>query len=226
MNLQRARGIGMILALVFGVQPVRAQSDRLLVSPPANPSQSATYVFYLHGQIIENAGRRPTHPQFGVYEYDEILRALSGPDRYVISEQRPPNTEVSAYAEAVAGQVRQLIDRGVPPAQIAVVGFSKGGRIAVAISSLLREPVTYVFLAACNQGVFHDESYRVGGRVLSIYEESDEIGVSCTPLLERSPSVMESKEVRIATGARHGAFYLPRREWVSEVLEWVRGVGS
>lgn len=214
-----------VLALVLGAQPGIAQTDRLLASPPASPNPSATYVFYLHGQIIESGGRRPTHPQFGVYEYDEILRALSGPDRFVISEQRPPNTAIASYAETVAGQVRELIDRGVPPTQIAVVGFSKGGRIAVATSSLLRDPISYAFLAACNSGVFDEASYRVGGRVLSIYEDSDEIGVSCVPLLERSPEVLESREVRIRTGARHGAFYLPREEWVREVVQWIDRAG-
>jgi hypothetical protein len=225
MILERARHLG-LLALVLSAQPVLAQSDWLLESPPSSPDLSATYVFYLHGQIIETSGRRPTHPQFGVYEYDEILGALSGPDRYVISEQRPPNTDIAGYAEVVAGQVRQLIADGVPPAHIAVVGFSKGGRIAIATSSLLRAPIAYAFLAACNSGVFNDESYRVSGRVLSIYEESDEIGVSCSPLLGRSPGVLESKELRITTGARHGAFYVPRREWVPEVVEWVKGTGS
>jgi len=214
------------LALAALAQPASGQADRMLASPPESPDPSATYVFYLHGQIIETAGRRPTHPQFGVYEYDEILRTLAGADRYVISEQRPPNTDVSQYADVVAGQIRQLLRGGVPQAQIAVVGFSKGGRIAIALSSKLREPITYVFLAACNRGVFDDQSYQVSGRVLSIYEESDEIGISCAPLLERSPAVLASKEVQIATGARHGAFYLPRSEWVPEVVQWVQHPGG
>lgn len=217
--------IGALLALAVAVSPAGAQVSRILESPPDLPSPSATYVFYLHGQIIETSGRRPTHPQFGVYEYDAVLRALAGTDRYVISEQRPPNTDVFEYAETVASQVRGLIDRGVPPGRIAVVGFSKGGRIAIATSSLLREPITYVFMAACNRDLFGSDSYRVSGRVLSIYEESDEIGISCAPLLERSPSVSESREVRIETGARHGAFYTPRPGWVEEVVRWVEQPG-
>jgi len=214
------------LSLLAAGQPVSGQAGHVLESPPENPVLSATYVFYLHGQIIETGGRRPTHPQYGVYEYDEILRVLSGPDRYVISEQRPPTTDVSEYADALAGQVRQLLKAGVPHAQIAVVGFSKGGHIAITLSSRLREPITYVFLAACSRGILADESYRVSGRVLSIYEESDEIGRSCAPLLERSPAVSESKEIQITTGAMHGAFYRPRSEWVPEVVQWVQHAGG
>jgi pimeloyl-ACP methyl ester carboxylesterase len=202
------------------------QTQPILSSAPESPDLSATYVFYLHGQIIETAGRRPTHPQFGVYEYDEILGALSGPGRVVVSEQRAPDTDVAEYADSIAAQVRALIAQGVPAEHIAVVGFSKGGRIAIATSAALRERVTYVFLAACSQGVFDTESYRVSGRVLSIYEETDEIGVSCGPLLERSASMIESREVRISTGARHGAFYQPRAEWVREVLRWVPSPGG
>lgn len=214
------------LSLLAAGQPASGQAGHVLQSPPETPVLSATYVFYLHGQIIETGGRRPTHPRYGVYEYDEILRVLSGPDRYVISEQRQPNTDVSEYTDALAGQVRQLLNEGVPHAQITVVGFSKGGHIAIALSSKLHEPITYVFLAACNRAVLADDSYRVSGRVLSIYEESDEIGRSCAPLLERSPAVSESKEIQIRTGAMHGAFYRPRSEWVPEVVRWVRHAGS
>jgi hypothetical protein len=224
MSLMRFGVVG-LLVLGSTAVPVTAQETPVLPSAPEDPDVSATYVFYLHGQIIERGDRRPTHPQFGVYEYDEVLRALGGSHRIVISEQRAAGTDVSEYAERTAREVRDLLASGVPPERITVVGFSKGGMIAIATSSLLNEPINYVFLAACNRAVFDNESYRVSGRVLSIFEESDEIGVSCAPLLERSLSVTTSKEVRISTGARHGAFYQPRSVWISEVLAWVRGEG-
>ncbi len=199
-----------------------AQTGSIDVSVPESPDATSRYVFYLHGQIIETQGRRPTHPQFGIYEYDEVLRAFARSGAEVISEQRPPNTDVGAYAQKVVDQVHALRDAGVPLTNITVVGFSKGGRIAIAISSILQDPIQYVFLAACGAGVFEVAELRVRGRVLSIYEASDEIGVSCEPLLSRSPAVTESKEVRIDTGARHGAFYQPRRDWLSPVLEWLK----
>ncbi|MDH5589073.1 MAG: alpha/beta hydrolase [Gemmatimonadota bacterium] len=211
-----------LLGLAALVAPVRAQTLPLLETAPTKPDPAIRYVFYLHGQIIEREGRRPTHPRFGVYEYDDILRELAGSGAQIISEQRPPNTDVAAAARGISEQVRSLLDAGVPATRIAVVGFSKGGRIAIATSSILREPITYVFLAACNRGVFDDETHRVSGRVLSVYEESDDIGVSCEPLLERSPEVVESREVRISTGERHGAFYRPREEWLDETIRWIR----
>ncbi len=183
-----------LLGLALLAIPALTQTLPVLESPPENADPAARYVFYLHGQIIETAGRRPTHPQFGIYEYDAILNALAESGAQVISEQRPPNSDVGSFASRVADQVQSLLSKGVPATQITVVGFSKGGRIAIATSSLLREPISYVFLAACNAGVFNEEAYQVSGRVLSIYEESDQIGISCSPLLT------ESREVRIATG--------------------------
>jgi len=218
--------VASMMAILGAHTGVSAQAQRIVASVPDTPEPSTTYVFYLHGRIIETGGRRPTHAEFGPYEYDEILKALAGNDRVVISEQRSPDTVTGEYAELVAGQVRDLLKRGVAPERIAVVGFSKGGGIAIAVSSLLREPITYAFLAACNPGVFGNEDYRVSGRVLSVYEESDEIGVSCAPLLARSPAVLESKEVRISTGARHGAFYTPRAVWVDEVVRWIEEGGG
>lgn len=47
----------------------------LLLSCGAKPIEP-THAFYLHGRIIEEQGRRPTHPEFGTYAYDEILRQL------------------------------------------------------------------------------------------------------------------------------------------------------
>jgi predicted esterase len=143
MSLLRLGGVG-LLALAGTAFPATGQAESILSSAPEDPDVSATYIFYLHGQIIERAGRRPTHPQFGVYEYDEILRALSGSDRVVVSEQRAPDTDVAEYADSIAAEVSALIAKGVPAEQIAVVGFSKGGRIAIATSSLMREAVTYV----------------------------------------------------------------------------------
>lgn len=189
-----------LLLLAVPSGPVLAQTGAVFSALPTDPDPSAHYVFYLHGRIIETSSRRPTHPQFGVYEYDEVLSALAGPGLQVISEQRPPDTEVGAYGRKVADDVRSLLAKGVPPSNIGVVGFSKGGLIAISTSSVLTEPISYVFLAACSDFVFGQPELRVSGRVLSIFEQSDEIGVSCAPLFDRSPAVLETQEIEISTG--------------------------
>ncbi|HVR29020.1 MAG TPA: hypothetical protein VMS86_05740 [Thermoanaerobaculia bacterium] len=75
------------------------------------------YLIYLHGRIVEEQGVRPTHPRFGVYEYEAILARLAEGGLQVTSEVRPPNTDPIEYAQTVAGQVQSWIDAGVPPAR-------------------------------------------------------------------------------------------------------------
>ena len=109
---------------------------QVLSGMPEKVEPADRYLIYLHGRIIEDAGPHPTHPRFGTYEYAEILDTLAAAGFTVISEQREPNTNVSAFAQRVAGQAVSLIDAGVPPESITVMGFSKGGGIAIQTSSL------------------------------------------------------------------------------------------
>lgn len=192
-------------------------------SLPERLDSAARYVIYLHGRIIEDQGPRPTHEQWGTYEYQRILETLSAGGVTVISEQRPPATDMDAFAEKVAGQVRALLSAGVPAEHITVVGFSKGGGIATRASALLKnDKVSFVFLAACGSGDFSKVDRDVRGRILSIYEETDDVGRSCAQLFAKSTGKGERKEIKIETGKGHGAFYQPRKEWTDPVLAWVR----
>ena len=199
-----------------------AQAGPILEEVPDSIDPGASYLIYLHGAIIETAGRRPTSPAFGVYEYDRILEAFAGRGYHVISEARPAGTRVDAYAEKVAGQLRRLVAAGVPPGRIAVVGFSKGGMITIAASSRTGiGELRYVILAGCTSSILERDELALTGRILSIHEATDGIGRSCTPLFRRSPEARETKELRIETGDRHGAFYRPRSEWMEPLLGWL-----
>lgn len=190
---------------------------------PKTPYPRAHYVIYLHGRIIEEQGPRPTHPEWGVYEYQKILDTLAAPGLTVISEQRRSGTDMDKFAEHVAGQVRNLLAAKVPAENIAVVGFSKGGGIAIRTSAILKnDKVSFVFLGACGDGDFSSSTLDVRGRILSIYESSDEIGRSCAQLFAKSKGAGERKEIKIETGKHHGAFFEPRKEWTVPVLSWVQ----
>ena len=213
-----------LLLLAGCASPPRAGD--VIGDAPARPDPSARYLFYLHGRIIEDEGERPTHPQFGTYEYRGVLQALADSGFVVISEPRDPGTDVAAYAEGVVERVRGLLDAGVPAEHVTVVGFSKGGGIAVHTSTQLAEPeVRFALLAACGDGVF-DPSLRVSGRILSVVEATDELAApSCGPLFTHARDVRERSEVTVETGERHGAFYRPRTEWLGPVVTWARGEG-
>jgi len=208
---------GLALGLAFAAGPGTIL-DRL----PEAPDQSARYLVYLHGRIIEEQGRRPTHPTFGVYEYDRILAALAaGGGVVVISEQRPAQTNVDKFAAHVVDQVRTLERAGVPPEHITVAGFSKGGGIAIRASAFLKEPrVNFVFMGACGEGDFDRTDLKVEGRILSIYEANDEIGRSCKDLFGKAPGEGERSEIEVHVGDHHGTFFRVHREWIDPLLRW------
>jgi hypothetical protein len=192
--------------------------DRL----PEVADVSARYVIYLHGRIIEDQGRRPTHPRWGTYEYQQILEGLAAAGLIVVSEQRPPMTDMDLFARHVADQVQTLLRAGAPAEQVSVVGFSKGGGIAIRTAALLQNPrINFVFLAACGDGDFSGVGIKVWGRILSVYEASDEGGRSCQSLFAKSAGTGERSEVRINLGEEHGAFFRPHQEWLTPVLNWV-----
>lgn len=192
---------------------------------PKNLDPTTRYVIFLHGRIVEDKGPRPTHEEWGVYEYRKILDTLAAPGFTVISEQRAHGTDMDRFAEHVDQQVRTLLAAKVPAQNITVIGFSKGGGIAIRTSNLLKnDKVNFVFLAACGDGNFSDSKLDVRGRILSVYEASDEIGRSCAQLFAKSKGAGEHKEIKIAAGGGHGAFFRPRKEWTAPMIAWVRQI--
>jgi hypothetical protein len=194
----------------------------LLLSCGAKPIEPA-HVFYLHGRIIEDQGRRPTHPEFGTYEYDEILRQLGGEGRVVVSEARPKGTDPDAYAAKVAKQIEDLLAKSVPGRRITVIGASKGAVITMLVSTKVRSPeVGYVIMANCNDWVRENHHVDLHGEVLSIYDASDSIGGTCEPIFRQSKQLGKHREIRLDTGLGHGFLYLPMKEWIEPALAWSR----
>ncbi|GAA5077371.1 alpha/beta hydrolase [Lysobacter panacisoli] len=212
-----------LLLLLVIICPARAGT--IVTEVPESPDAARIHLIYLHGRIIENAGPRPTDVRYGLYDYPAILDALSSRGAVVISAQRPHATDVNRYAGVVVSQIETLIERGVPPEKIVVVGFSKGGAIAARVSSFLRRPaVRFVLLATCPRESA-PSSLRFTGQVLSIFETSDTLGGSCRPIAEQAERPASFKETALSTGKMHGAFYLPLPAWLDPVLDWVHGGG-
>jgi hypothetical protein len=200
-----------------------ALAVRVLPSPPSSPPQDESYLFYLHGRIVEAQGARPEHPQFGFYEYRSILNELADGGPVVISEQRRGGTDIREYATRISAQVERLLDAGVPPERITVTGFSKGGLIAAWVSAELGVPaINYVLMASCGPWMQQAEDFRLSGRVLSLREESDARAGSCLAAFEAA-ELPESEELMLSIGGGHGAFYRPRPEWIEPLIQWSRG---
>jgi acetyl esterase/lipase len=179
------------------------------------------YLFYLHGRIVEDQGPSGVSPRFGRYDYPGILAAFRARGLEVLSEVRPRDTDPGAYADRVVGEIRALLARGVAPSRITIVGASKGSVIAALVSTRLRDPqVRYVLLANCNPWLIRTHDPRLTGEILSIYEQSDEIGRSCRPVAARSPALRRFTEIRLTTGLGHGMVYRPIRAWVDPAAAW------
>jgi len=157
------------------------------VFPPAAIDPTKYYMFYLHGKIVEDQGIPAVSPDYGVYEYEAILDKLASHGFTVISEQRAKDTNSGNYAERVVGQVKKLLNAGVPAKNIAIVGASKGATIAILVSYFLNnEEVNFVLLGSCHPNVvaeFKQEGVSLSGNILSIYDfADDEYSGSCEEL--------------------------------------------
>ena len=214
----------LLLTLLLVIQPAAQEKPGVILSAaPKKVDTSARYLFYLHGRIVEQ-GRRPISPQYGPYEYDQILETFKAKGFVVISEQRRVGTDVEQYAGKVADQVRQLLKAGVPPRNITVVGASQGSFIAMLASTYLKErDVKFVFIAGCAADARFLEMVDLHGNVLSIYERTDGAG-SCEKYRADATGLAKYQETELQTGKRHGFIYRPMTEWIEPTISWARGL--
>ena len=195
----------------------------IVSEPPANPDPSKRYFFYLHGAAIEDHGRDAV-TRFGRYDYDDILKALSERGFVVVSEARPKGTVLRDYAAKVAAQVRGLIAAGVPPDHITVAGASRGSVMTMHVSTELQNPaVNFVLMGNCNDTVFENHQPRLAGRVLSIYDRTDEFGHTCERFRKAGTNITSYREIEINLGHGHGFLYKAYPDWVNPATAWGKG---
>lgn len=191
-----------------------------------NPPDTQRYLFYLHGAIVEGKASGVESPVWGRYEVDQIVNRFKSEGFTVISEIRPANTDVVAYAEKIAAQVRALLNQGIPAGNITLVGGSKGAVIAMHAAALLQvADLNVVLLGGCNTATFSAyPELRLYGNVLSVYEATDPIGHSCEELRRRSAqSLRRYRELEIHTGQEHGFQFRPYAQWMQPAIRWAQG---
>lgn len=181
------------------------------------------YVFYSHGLIVEGANEKPVHPEYGVYDFPAIKKAIfKGGGFNLIAYHRPKNADVEAHASMLENWVRRLLAAGVPASRITIVGFSRGSGITAYASARLRDAgINTALMGACVNGdIASREPLALAGNVLNIYETTDTV-LSCDALAKHS-DLKSFKEIAISTGKKHGAFFTPRAEWVKPLKAWIR----
>ncbi len=199
------------------------QNNSILNAVPKIPDTSLHYLFYLHGLIIEMAGIRPKSEEHGYYEYEMILSRLAAEGFVILSEARGKGTQVKPYAEKIANQINMLMDSGVPPAQITVVGASKGGCISAYISQILkRQDLSFVFLAGLFEKYLEDANLKLYGKVLSIHDRADTLGITPDLYFQRSEGLGTFEKIVVSLDVGHGLIYKPYSEWISPMMEWLK----
>jgi hypothetical protein len=190
---------------------------------PDTFDNTKSYLFYLHGLIVEVAGIRPKSEEHGYYEYQLILEELARHGFTVISEAREKDTEIKPYAEKIGTQIKTLLANKVPPANITIIGASKGGIITAYISSMLQEKeLNFVFLAGLFEKCLVDEKLKLYGNVLSIHDRSDKLSMTPELYFQRSEGAGKFKKIVLDLDVGHGLIYRPYREWLDPMLGWLK----
>ena len=197
-------------------------------SLPKPIDKKGRYLFYLHGGVVTVLGDNAINngaPEWGPYEYSNILDSLRTRGFYVVSERRFESITDSYYAMKVSRQVDSLLHAGVPIDNIVIVSASAGWAISFRVSAILRnQRLRFVKIGGCRQYDLEElELIELYGDFLSIIEKSDPRG-SCRELFEpeKQKHVAGFCEVILNTGLNHGFFYTGRKEWIDPIMEWLK----
>lgn len=214
--------VGLFIAYLF--IGGKCLAGALYTSFPEKIYPEEKYVFYSHGLIVEGDNLMPVDERWGVYDFIAVRKALADPHYNLISYHRPVNTVADEFAEKLAVDVRKLLQAGVKPENITLLGFSRGGEITLLASDKLRlDKINTILLAVCGGFVKEHQEYQAYGKLYSIYETSDFAG-SCQFLTDRNNKTHSFEETSISTGKEHGAFYQPLPQWLKQVKTWVKQV--
>ncbi|MEE8575595.1 MAG: hypothetical protein V3T30_09295 [Thermodesulfobacteriota bacterium] len=205
-------------------------------TPPVHLNPHKRYLFYMHNVLIEAWGIKAHHGKYGKYDYLGNIKALAGMGFVVITEARLEEVDIIDYSKKIATEVLTLIERGVRPGRITVMGHEKGALMAFVVASMLEDPrINYIILSGCaKEGTpfrdFYEHFLDVGaekmrGRMLSLYDTSELHSGACGETLEDYPDLnVREKTFGIRKGL--GLFYRPREEWLNVVGKWIREEGK
>lgn len=191
---------------------------------PREIRNSDKYAFYLHGGVVTVLGNNAINqsvPEWGPYEYLNILDSIRKRGFNVISENRKESIDDSVYVSKIVGQVDSLLRAGVEPKNLLVIGASAGWNIALQVSSKLKnKQIKYVVMGGCWPDTYKDYlGIDLYGKFLSIIETTDPHG-SCYQLFENRPYVSSFKEIKLNTGLSHGFIYKGHKEWIDPIVTW------
>lgn len=214
-----------LLAIIFlgsGIGTASAQ-DRGF---PSSIDPAKRYVFYMHGTKVEKHGA--SHDN----KYYDIIEALEAEGLVAIGEVRS-SVNIMDYAKRVAGQVKKLIQAGVPADHITVAGHSRGAKMTHRAAAVLKNPkVRFASLAGCGVQPGHTSTqnykrllkklaHKMRGTFLNMWAEDDDIVGSCDGAMNKA-GISTYRNVVIPSGG-HEVFFKPNAVWFTPFVAFAKG---
>lgn len=214
----------MSFVILLALNCIRSSGQTISPSLPAKINVAEKYLFYLHGGVVTQKGDKGTTasmPQWGPYEYLNILDSLRSHNLNIISENRRPGIDDSVYVGKLSRQVDSLIENKVPVRQIMIVGASAGAAITLGVAERLKNrQMKYVIMGACWRDTYKTYSnVELLGNYLSIIEQTDPHG-SCSGIFSTRAEISSFKEIKLNTGLSHGFLFKGHKDWIEPVIEW------
>lgn len=220
-----------IVASMMGLISLTAKAGILSSELLKNANPKATYLFYMHGQDVDERGRSSED------SFRAVTDALSESGFVVATEVRPKKSirkfpeDHQKYAKHVAKSVKKLMRKGVPASRIFVAGYSRGGVLALVSSALINSSrIGYVVMAGCPTAdgaykkavpLIHKKfSPQLRGRFLSMIDKHDKDFGTCEDYFAKSTKHVDAQEITLNTGQGHQAFLEPRRAWLQPLKAW------
>jgi len=191
---------------------------------PKEIKRTENFLFYLHGGVVTVLGNNAINqsvPEWGPYEYLNILDSLRSRGFTVISENRKEGIDDSVYVNKIVWQVDSLLRTGVKSKNLLVIGASAGANIAIHASARLKnKKLKFVIMGGCWPDTYKEYSgINLYGNFLSIIEASDPHG-TCSKIFESRNHVSSYQEIKLNTGLSHGFIYKGHKEWIDPILTW------
>jgi hypothetical protein len=218
------RPLLVLFLLINSLPHPPANGQFISSSLPGKIKPPADYLFYLHGGVVTVLGNNAINqsvPEWGPYEYLNILDSLGQRGFMVISENRKEGVADTFYVNKICRQIDTLFKAGVKPEQVMVLGASAGSAIAIHVSGKMKnEKTRYVIMGGCWPDTYKDyQPVELYGHFLSIIEASDPHG-TCKKIFEGRETLRSAQEITLHTGLSHGFIYKGHQEWIDPVVNW------
>jgi len=159
---------------------------------------------------------------------EEAARTVAERDFRVVLQPMPATEPAPNAAIAVVENIRLMMERGIPPWQIAVAGAGRGGRLTLEVSSLMHlRSIRYVVFGACPEDggesmrrLVDLHSVNMIGRILSLVPARG--AASCEAVFEETSGAGWWE--RDLEGVGMEVFERPDDLWLEQLDGWIREV--